>query len=99
MPATTYTFHRASDHTIFATAEPGTLLTVAQTIAQAISREDDSGATRRVYVHNGLGVIGAGLCRSGLWHDILRDDYRQFDGKARAVRAAAGYPNDPQKEA
>jgi hypothetical protein len=99
MTITTYTFHRAYDHAILATAEPRNLQTVAATIATAISRENDTGASRRVYIHNGRGVIGAGLCRAGRWTDILRDDYRQFDAKARTVRDAAGYANDQQKGA
>lgn len=94
MTATTYTFHRASDHAILATAEPGNLQQTAQTIARAISRENDRGENRRAYIHNGKGVIGAGLCRSGLWHDVLREDYMQFDDVARLKRAIDGYPND-----
>lgn len=96
MTATTYTFHRAADHKILDTAEPATLRTKAANIAARIHRGlPDADAKRtRVYVHNGLGVIAAGLCRQGTWHDILRDDYRQFDQQARELRAAAGLAND-----
>lgn len=94
MTATIYTFHRASDHSIIDTAEPGTLQQTAQTLGRAISREDDSGKSRRAYVHNGTGIVAAGLCQSGLWHDVLRDDYMTFDTVAREHRTAAGYPND-----
>ena len=94
MTSTVYTFHSANDHAILAIAEPGNLQTVAATIARAICREDDTGTKRRVYIHNGLGIISAGLCRAGRWHDILRDDYHQFDDKARTERTAAGFTND-----
>ena len=93
MTATTYTFHRAEDHAIRATAEPGTV----QDVAAQVARSMTSGAgdvTRRLYIHNGKGVVAAGLCRAGVWHDILRDDYQQFDAKARAEREAYGLAND-----
>jgi len=100
---TIYTFHRAEDHGILATAEPGNLQEVAGMIAKSIANYPASttrhGTTRRVYVHNGLGVIGAGLCRNGIWNDILRDDYRQFDDKARTEREQAGLTNDAKTEA
>lgn len=91
MTGTTYTFHRAEDHAILATAKAFNLQIVASTVAASLN---DSTKTRRAYVHNGAGVIGAGLCRDGVWHDILRDDYRQFDKAARALRDTAGLPND-----
>lgn len=95
---TTYSFHRAADHAILETANPANLQQIAAHIARRIHRglPDGDLRTTRIYIHNGLGVIGAGLCRQGVWHDILRDDYRQFDAKARDVRTAAGLPNDPQ---
>jgi len=98
---TVYTFHRAEDHAIYATAEPGNLQQVAAFVARNLTSRDhhDADTTRRVYIHNGLGVVSAGLCRAGLWHDILRDDYRPFDGKARAMRAADGWPNDAERGA
>lgn len=96
MTGTTYTFHRAADHQIIDTAEPTTLQAKAANIAARIHRglPDGNDRTTRIYVHNGLGVIGAGLCRQGTWTDILRDDYRQFDQQARELRAAAGLAND-----
>jgi len=97
MPGTVYTFHRAADHQIIDTAEPSTLQTTAAHIAARIHRglPDADLKTTRVYVHNGLGIVSAGLCRQGTWHDVPRDDWHQFDGIAREVRAAAGWPNDP----
>lgn len=93
MTTTFYSFHRAEDHAIRATAEPGNLQAVAAQVARSMT-SGTTDETRRVYVHNGLGVVAAGLCRAGIWHDILRDDYRQFDEQARAERAAYGLPND-----
>lgn len=94
--ATAYTFHRAEDHSILATAQPFNLNIVAAYVAARINRDmtDADRKTTRIYVHNGAGVIGAGLCRDGLWHDILRDDYRQFDKTAREIRDTAGLTND-----
>lgn len=94
MTATTYTFHRASDHAILATAEPATLQTVAERIATAISRDDDNTKRRHIYVHNGKGIIAAGVCFGGRWHDVERGDYTTYDTITREQRAAAGYPND-----
>lgn len=98
MPATTvYSFHAATDHKILDTATPGDLQTTAARIADTLHRArptDAENTAHRVYVHNGLGVIGAGLCRNGLWHDVLRDDYRQFDEAARTRRAARNLEND-----
>lgn len=89
---TTYSIHSAYNHDIWATANPGDLQEVVRRIA--VANLTNQGATTRFYVHNGLGVVGAFLTRSGVAHDILRDDYRQFDAKARAVRADANLPND-----
>lgn len=99
MSSTVYTFHRASDHSIINTAAPATLNNTAAQIAERIHRglPDRDLKSTRIYVHNGAGVIAAGLCRQGLWHDILRDDYRQFDAKAREQRTAAGWPNDERE--
>lgn len=94
---TIYTFHRVEDHAILATAGPANLQKVAATVATAITKQDGS-QTRRAYCHNGRGIVAAGLCRAGIWHDILRDDYHQFDDKARDVRDAEGLPNEPKKE-
>ena len=96
MATTVYTFHRAEDHAILATAEPGNLQSVAARVAAALTGTDS--ATRRAYVHNGLGIVAAGLCRGGIWQDILRDNYHQFDAKARALRDADGLPNDSKEQ-
>lgn len=92
MATTIYSIHRAEDHAILATAEPGNLQAVAARVATSIATGADQ--TRRAYVHNGLGIVAAGICRGGIWHDILRDDYHQFDDKARDKREADGLPND-----
>lgn len=89
---TTYSIHSARNHDIIATANPGDLQEVVQRVARGGHTEDRS--TARYYVHNGLGVAGAFLTRSGVAHDVLRDDYRQFDATARALRADANLPND-----
>ena len=94
---TVYTFHRAEDHAILATAEPGNLQQIAATVARSVTSNTGREATRRAYIHNGLGVVCAGLCRAGLWHDTLRDEYLQFDAAARKERTAAGYPNDSKE--
>jgi hypothetical protein len=91
---TIYTLHRASDHSILATADTGNLQAIAATVAEAIGGKK----TARAYIHNGRGIVSAGICRNGLWHDTLRDDYHQFAPKARAERAAAGYTNDEPKD-
>lgn len=87
---TTYSFHRAADHSIIDTATPVNLQLVAQNVAAALARE----GTVRVYVHNGRGVVAALLCRGGAAHDILRDDYMAFDGAARWTRSHYGLAND-----
>ena len=91
---TVYTIHSAYNHEILATANPGNLQRVAAIVAFSLTSTTQPDQARRAYVHNGLGVIAAGLCRQGIWHDILRDNYRAFDSKARAERSAAGYAND-----
>jgi len=98
---TEYSFHHAYDHAIIGTATPGSLQIIAAQIAAMITGTGTNGgtSTQRVYVHNGLGIVGAGLCRNGLWTDILRDDYRQFDDKARTEREQAGLTNDAKQEA
>lgn len=96
---TIYTFHRAEDHAILATAEPGNVQQVAALVARSIANypaaSTQHGRTRRAYVHNGKGIVAAGLCRSGAWHDILRDDFMQCEPKARTARIAEGYHVDP----
>ena len=97
MTGTTYSFHAATDHTIMDTATPETLQQVAARIAETLHRGrpvDAAAATHRVYIHNGKGIVAAGLCRAGAWHDVLRDDYRQFDAAARTRRETRNLPND-----
>lgn len=88
MATTTYSIHSAYNHEIWATAVPGNLQDVVRRIAAA--NLTNQGATTRFYVHNGLGVVGAFLTRSGSAHDILRNDYMRFEEKARDKRAAYG---------
>lgn len=90
MTTTTYTFHDAADHSIIAMANPSNLQTNAQSCARALEHR----GTARIYVHNGRGVVAALMCRGGVAHDILRNDYMLFDDQARAVRASAGLIND-----
>jgi len=96
MTGTTYTIHRAEDHQIIETAEPGNLQAKAANVAARIHRglPDADRKTTRLYVHNGRGIIAAALCRQGLWHDILRDDFMRCEPAARDERERAGYPND-----
>ena len=88
---TTYSFHRASDHAIIDIARPDNLQLKAQTVAAALRHQ----GTVRIYVHNGRGVVAALICRDGVAHDILRDDYMGFDGTARWTRDHYGLTNDP----
>lgn len=90
MTTTTYTFHLAYDHSIVATAQPGTLQEVASKLYEVVP---NASQTTRLYVHNGLGVVAAVLVRHCITHDILRDDYRKFDAEARAKREAANIAN------
>lgn len=90
---TTYSFHRASDHAIIDIAHPGNLQLKAQAVAGALRHQ----GTVRIYVHNGRGVVAALLCRDGLAHDILREDYMSFDGAARWTRDHYGLTNDPER--
>lgn len=92
--ATIYSFHRGEDHAILATGNPTNLQDVAARVAKALAGQNDP--TRRVYIHNGRGIVGAGLCRQGIWHDTLRENYMRFDAAARTRREAEGLPNDPQ---
>jgi hypothetical protein len=93
MTGTVYTIHRAEDHAILATANPSNLQQVAATVARNLATSGDR-QTRRAYVHNGVGIVGAGLCRGGAWHDMPRDDFQRCEPAARAERVAAGYTND-----
>lgn len=101
MTGTIYTIHRAEDHQIIETAEPGNLQQRAAHVAARIHRglPDADLRTTRLYIHNGRGVVAAGLCRQGVWHDILRDDYMPFAPKARALRMTAGLPVDGETNA
>ena len=91
---TTYSIHRAEDHAIMAIATPGNLQQVASNVAMQLATSAVPGSTRRAYVHNGTGIVAAGLCRGGLWHDTLRENYQPFEPKARAEREAYGLTND-----
>lgn len=86
---TTYSIHRAYDHSVALTASGVNLQSRAQALA-----EDAANHGKRFYVHNGKGVVAAMLVKPHGAFDILRDDYRQFDAKARAVRVAANLSND-----
>jgi hypothetical protein len=86
---TTYTFHRAEDHAILAMADLNNLQQVIAKIGRSLPRSGD-GSPRRVYVHNGAGVVGAGLVLGGFWTDTSPDDYHQFAPKAAQQRLASG---------
>lgn len=95
MPGTVYSFHAAEDHSILDTATPETMQAKAANIAARIHRGlPYPDKATRVYCHNGRGIVAVGLCRQGLWNDLLRDDWQQFDAVAREKRAAAHLPND-----
>lgn len=96
MAKTVYSFHRAEDHAIRGTADPATLKETAAQIARSTTSGDDK--TRRFYIHNGRGIVGAGLCRNGTWHDTLRENYAPFEAAARSQRTTYGLLNDPQKK-
>lgn len=86
---TTYSIHRAFDHSIALTASGVNLQSRAQALA-----EDTANHGMRFYVHNGKGVVAAMLVKPHGAFDILRDDYRKFDAKARALRIEASLLND-----
>lgn len=90
-----YSFHRAEDHTILAISQAGNIHEVAAKVARSLNGAADE--TRRVYVHNGMRIAAAGLCRKGVWHDAMRDDYAAFEAKARAERNRDGLPNSPDQ--
>jgi hypothetical protein len=92
MSTTVYTFHAAGDHSIIAAFEwdhtvPNTLGYYAEQQAKADAAL--IGKTTRYYAHNGTGVIAAFLTRDGVATQILRDDYRKFDAKAKQLRIEA----------
>lgn len=89
MALTTYSIHRAYDHSIIVTASGINL----QTRAQALS-EDPANHGKRFYVHNGKGVVAAMLVKPTGAFDLLRDDYLKFNEPARTARAAQGLAND-----
>ena len=93
MTTTIYSFHRAADNTILATALVGNVQEVAQKVACSIA--PDSKA-RAVYVHNGRGVVAVLLCRDGVARDSARDFYMSeyYDRQARERRDEEGLPND-----
>lgn len=86
---TTYSIHRAFDHSVVLTASGINLQTRAQSLC-----EDDANHGKRFYVHNGKGIVAAMLVKPHGAFDIPRDDYRKFDAKARAARTAFGLAND-----
>ena len=92
MTATVYTIHRSEDGAILATAEPRNLQHVAETVAAGMA--NTHLRARRVYVHNGRGIVAAGLIRCGTWHDSNRAEFVALgcEATAAAARAAAGYP-------
>lgn len=89
MALTTYSIHRAHDHSVVGTASGINL----QHRAQVLS-EDAANHGKRFYVHNGKGVVAAMLVKPHGAFDLLRDDYLQFNPKAREHRAALGLVND-----
>ena len=86
---TTYSIHAAYDHSIVATANPSNL---SDMILGLVASE--ANHNRRFYIHNGCGVVGACLVKPHIALEVLRDDYRKFDGKARELRTAADLAND-----
>lgn len=90
---TVYSIHDARNAAILATATVENVQTVAASVARALS--GPYGETRRAFVHNGLGIIAAGLCRQGSWHDVIRTDYLGMDADARAARERDGLPVYP----
>jgi len=94
---TFYSFHRAADMAMIETALVADLQTVAAHVAKRVAPHNDN--TSRVFIHNGLGVVCAGLCRGGVWHDMPHDDFSKLDDAARAEREAFGLPNDPKRSA
>ncbi|KPQ16710.1 MAG: hypothetical protein HLUCCO18_07610 [Rhodobacteraceae bacterium HLUCCO18] len=89
MTATTYSFHRAYDHAVVEVADPVNLQLRAQSLARLTANHG-----KRFYVHNGRGVVAALLVKPHGALDVLRDDYLQFDGRARDERTAFGLIND-----
>ena len=91
---TTYSIHRAYDHSIVATF--GIDEDMAK-VAIKIAEEDFAAygdMTTRYYLHNGRGVVAAFMTRQGAAHQILRDDYLKFSDKAKAKRTEKDLPND-----
>lgn len=91
MTATTYTVHSANNHAVEWSGQADDLIHAAALVAGS-----NMTGTKRFYVHNGKGVVAAFLTRNGSAHEVLRQDYMQFDSKARAAREADGHPNDPR---
>lgn len=92
MTPTIYSFHNAADHQIIATATPENLQDVAEQITAATT------GTKRLYVHNGLGVICVARIAKAAWHDLDRESptFANLEPAGRAIREAAGYPLDPR---
>lgn len=91
MTATVYTFHAETSGEILATAAVENVQHVARIVAFSLTGEKTP--TRRAFVHNGKGIVAAGLCRNGVWHDMLKTDFQRMEPTARAARTAAGIEN------
>ncbi|MFZ5961999.1 hypothetical protein ACOXXX_03530 [Thalassococcus sp. BH17M4-6] len=89
MTATTYSFHRAYDHSIVEVADPVNLQQRAQSLCAVRANHGE-----RFYVHNGRGVVAALLVKPHGAFDVLRDDYLRFDPEARWTRDHFGLTND-----
>lgn len=88
MTATVYTFHAAYDHSIVAAFEFEADAITHHARQQALLDAESGSNTRRYYIHNGVGIVAAFMTRNGEAHQILRDDYMQFKGKADEARKA-----------
>ena len=94
MTTTTYSIHRAYDHSIAATfGIDDDMAKAAISIAEA-DYAAHGDKTIRYYLHNGRGVVAAFMTRQGAAHQVLRDDYLQFSDKAKAKRTEAVLFND-----
>lgn len=91
MTATVYTFHAETSGEILATAAVENVQHVARIVAFSLTGEKTP--TRRAFVHNGKGIVAAGLCRNGVWHDMLKTDFQRMEPTARAARTTAGIEN------
>lgn len=86
---TTYSIHRAYDHSVALTASGVNLQSRAQVLC-----EDPANHGMRFYVHNGKGVVAALHVKPHGAFDIQRGVFRRFDAQARDMRTALGLAND-----